>query len=284
MLRTEQINGFFDEKGLESYWAIVKTGRLTDAAALLDVTQPAVSAAVKKLENKLDKALFERGGNKKLELTEEGRKLFLFADRYFSTQHKNVFRKENLIATSLTVGISNLLPSKSIVDVIKKIKRLNEAYSNAKKVDWVIKDTHDVVDGYFEDTYQIIIVPLVEYDFGMCFGKDTINQINVSTSFNLFSDQDHSVDIPQKAYISKSKFSLVCLLPKPISEIVVYEDLFELAGKITPDDFILLSGDEADKCLDLGIDIGNPTGQSFSLDYGYFCKDGAKELSEVFIM
>lgn len=284
MLRTEQINGFFDEKGLESYWAIVKTGRLTDAAALLDVTQPAVSAAVKKLENKLNKALFERGGNKKLELTEEGRKLFLFADRYFSNQHKNVFRKDHLIVTSLTVGISNLLPSKSVVDIIKKIQRLNDAYSNSKKVTWEIKDTHDIVDGYFDDTYRIIIVPQVEYDFGMCFGKDIFNQINVSANFTLFCNQEHSVDTPQKAYISKRKFSLVGLLPKPISEIIVYEDFFELAGTVTPNDFILLSSDEAAKCHELGITIGNRTSQSFSLDYGYFCKDDAKELSHVFIV
>ena len=59
---------------LEVFHAIVKTGSVTGAARELHVTQPAISAVLKHLEQRLRYRLFERAGGR-LKLTPEGEAL-----------------------------------------------------------------------------------------------------------------------------------------------------------------------------------------------------------------
>lgn len=49
---------------LEVFDAVMRTGRLTAAAAHLDISQPAVSASIRRLETHLDTTLFEREGRR----------------------------------------------------------------------------------------------------------------------------------------------------------------------------------------------------------------------------
>jgi DNA-binding transcriptional LysR family regulator len=61
-------------KQLRAFCAVARTGKMTDAAAELFLSQSAVSLQVKALEEELETTLFERRGPR-IQLTPEGRKL-----------------------------------------------------------------------------------------------------------------------------------------------------------------------------------------------------------------
>jgi len=69
-----------DIKPLRYLIAIAKTESFTKAAQQLGVAQPAVSMAIKKLENDLGLTLIHRA-DRNIGLTDEGKKLLLHAEK-----------------------------------------------------------------------------------------------------------------------------------------------------------------------------------------------------------
>lgn len=59
---------------VEIFYAIMRTGSITEAARILNVTQPAVSITLKQLENRLKMTLFDRAGGR-LQPTPEAKAL-----------------------------------------------------------------------------------------------------------------------------------------------------------------------------------------------------------------
>jgi len=62
-------------KDMRAFFAIVEEGNISHAAQRLGVAQPALSRQMKRLEEKLDVKLFERG-SRRIRLTEAGRVLY----------------------------------------------------------------------------------------------------------------------------------------------------------------------------------------------------------------
>lgn len=69
---------------LHYFWTVAREGGLARAAQRLNVSQSSISVQLKKLEDQLGHPLFERHG-RGLQLTEEGRIAFDYADRLFET-------------------------------------------------------------------------------------------------------------------------------------------------------------------------------------------------------
>lgn len=67
---------------LRYFWVVAREGTVTAAADVLHVTQPTVSAQIRKLERSLDTELFHRRGNR-LELTDAGRLVQQYAAEIF---------------------------------------------------------------------------------------------------------------------------------------------------------------------------------------------------------
>jgi len=65
-------------KQLRAFCAVAKSGKMTDAAAELFLSQPAISLQVRALERELDTVLFERHGPR-INLTREGQELYEMA-------------------------------------------------------------------------------------------------------------------------------------------------------------------------------------------------------------
>lgn len=78
-------------KHLKYFWAVAHDGNLTRAAENLNVSQSALSIQIKKLEERLGHALFERRG-RGLHLTEAGRIVLDHADSIFKTGEELVSR------------------------------------------------------------------------------------------------------------------------------------------------------------------------------------------------
>lgn len=69
---------------LHYFWAVAREGNLTRAATLLHVSQSALSTQIKRLEEQLGHALFDRVG-RTLQLTEAGRLTLTYADSIFTS-------------------------------------------------------------------------------------------------------------------------------------------------------------------------------------------------------
>lgn len=67
---------------LRYFWAVAREGNLTRAAERLNVSQSAVSVQIKKLEEHLGHALFDRSG-RQLQLTDAGRVTLDYSDAIF---------------------------------------------------------------------------------------------------------------------------------------------------------------------------------------------------------
>jgi len=74
---------------LHYFWAVAKEGHLTRAAGQLNVSQSALSAQIKQLEDQLGRPLFTREG-RTLKLTEAGRVALAYAETIFATGNELV--------------------------------------------------------------------------------------------------------------------------------------------------------------------------------------------------
>ncbi|MEO5694053.1 MAG: LysR family transcriptional regulator [Usitatibacter sp.] len=74
---------------LRYFWAVAKEGNLTRAAAHLHVSQSALSAQIKLLEERLGQALFTRTG-RNLQITEAGRIAMTYAETIFASGNELV--------------------------------------------------------------------------------------------------------------------------------------------------------------------------------------------------
>jgi len=94
------------------FWMVAKEGSVTAAAESLGLSQPTVSAQVKRLEEHLGEPLLRRRG-RSLELTEMGKVAFRYANEIFSLgqEMQDVFAgRLERAPEKLTVGVSDLVP------------------------------------------------------------------------------------------------------------------------------------------------------------------------------
>lgn len=108
---------------------IVKTGSISKAAEQVYKTQPAISMTIKKLEQELGFAIFDRSGYR-LELTEKGR-IYYDKSQTILTQVQQLksltdsFKKGEEPQVNLAVEVST-----NLVDVFKRIKPVQQKYPN----------------------------------------------------------------------------------------------------------------------------------------------------------
>lgn len=90
---------------LRYFWAVAQDGNLTRTAERLNVSQSALSVQIRKLEDRLGHALFERRG-RQLHLTEAGRIALDHADAIFATGREllGTLRETGTTRQALRVG------------------------------------------------------------------------------------------------------------------------------------------------------------------------------------
>jgi LysR family transcriptional activator of nhaA len=95
---------------LRYFWAVAHNGNLTRTAEQLHVSQSALSLQIKKLEEQLGHALFDRQG-KQLTLTEAGQRALEYADVIFASGSELVsaLRGEEQSFTVLRMGVLSTL-------------------------------------------------------------------------------------------------------------------------------------------------------------------------------
>ena len=212
MFRTEKITGIYDEKSLESFWAIVKTGRLTGAANFLDVTQPAISAAMKKIENKLDTKLIDRGGHRKIRLTDAGKRLYIYADKYFSDSLKNALTAKDILVQGEThvVGISSLLPPKAITDIMSAVNAVSEKLLDIQTVECRVFKTIDLVESFNSQETSLAILPNLDRDVCLSLNDDLVPLASLYEAVSAYTvDQNLNTACHGRLITTDDNFSLL---------------------------------------------------------------------------
>lgn len=92
------------------FYVVAKCGSLTLAAEKLAISQPAVSQAIKQLEDVLNTKLFVRV-SKGVRLTQEGELLFSYVEKgyeFFATGEKKLLQMKNLELGEIRIGASDM--------------------------------------------------------------------------------------------------------------------------------------------------------------------------------
>lgn len=97
---------------LHYFWMTAREGGVSRASEKLRLSQPTISAQIKRLEAVLDVRLFHRHG-RSLVLTDTGRMVFQYADQIFGVGRElleAVRSRQPGRALPLTIGVSNAVP------------------------------------------------------------------------------------------------------------------------------------------------------------------------------
>ena len=112
----------FNYNHLRYFWAVAQDGNLTRTAQRLNVSQSALSVQIRKLEDRLGHALFERRG-RQLYLTEAGRIALDHADAIFATGDEllGTLRETGTARQALRIGALATLSRNFQVSFVKPV-------------------------------------------------------------------------------------------------------------------------------------------------------------------
>lgn len=108
---------------LRYFWTVAKEGSLKKAAQKLRVSQPAISAQIKELEDVLGEALFRRSGRTKV-LTDAGQIALRYADEIFGLGAElmnAVHQGPGAQSLRLYVGVADAMPKLITNEILKPV-------------------------------------------------------------------------------------------------------------------------------------------------------------------
>ncbi len=167
---------------LDYVYAVYKEGSFTRAAEKLFISQPSLSAAIKKIETELGAPLFERGAGGVV-LTEIGREYIDAAEKIMSVREEFVNKINDINSLGIgqiTVGGTNYLSSYLLPRIIN---RFAEKYPNVEVTlveansmtlgEMVRKEEIDIVIDSFDETFdEYEAYPLANEAILLCVPED----------------------------------------------------------------------------------------------------------------
>ena len=110
------------------FWVVAREGSIVRACEELQLSQPTISGQIAKFEKSLKTKLFHRIG-RGLELTEEGRLLFRYADEIFTIGREMVEAMKGRPTgrpMQFTVGVADVLPKLAVYRLLEPACKLEE--------------------------------------------------------------------------------------------------------------------------------------------------------------
>ncbi len=110
------------------FWVVAREGSIVRACEELQLSQPTISGQIAKLEKSLKTKLFRRIG-RGLELTEEGRMLFRYADEIFTIGREMIEAIKGRPTgrpMQFTVGVADVLPKLAVHRLLEPTCYLDE--------------------------------------------------------------------------------------------------------------------------------------------------------------
>ncbi|VEF48628.1 LysR family transcriptional regulator [Bacillus freudenreichii] len=170
-----------DYERLKTFIAVAEKKSFSEAAKILFVTQPTISAQIKALEEELGTKLFERT-TKKVEMTQSAAILLKYAKKIIhlsDSAHKEILKFEDSMYGDLKIGCSFTIGEYVLPEFLKIFKEdypliqmsaditnSNNIVSNIKDqfidmglIETPIEDTQIVVEPFMEDELILIAAP-----------------------------------------------------------------------------------------------------------------------------
>lgn len=223
------------------FYVVAKNNHMTKASEELYISQPAISQAIKKLENQLDCALFLRS-NKGMQLTNEGTMLYEYikgALELINNAENEFTSFKQLSKGEIKIGCSTTLTKLILLDCIKnfhkdypnvEIKIINDLTSNLindlklGKLDFVIYNESDVKET------NLSLIKLKQLRQGFVYNPEYF-----SDDVKAFADlNNHSLILQKENSNSRKLLNSIALknnvLLTPKMEVVSQELIAEFAN------------------------------------------------------
>jgi DNA-binding transcriptional LysR family regulator len=141
-----------------TFYVVANTGNITRAANVLHTSQPAVTQAIKKLENSLNGSLFVRT-KRGVSLTEEGKEFYKYIKQamdFISSAENKFTELTNLEVGSIKIGIGTTLTREFLLPYLEEF---HNNYPNIK-IDILTHLTTDLIPMLRNGLVDIIILHL----------------------------------------------------------------------------------------------------------------------------
>lgn len=163
---------------LKVFINVADAGNITRAAEVLHITQPAVSKAVKNLEDELGVSLFFRDKRNGLTLTDTGERILGFARRMVLMEEKiyqTAYLARNMLEGTLKIAT---LPYGSLFFLVKAFSRFQEKYPqvNVEIAEGSTSEVNQMVSEHAAE-FGISIVPATDFEYEV-LKKDRIVAIS----------------------------------------------------------------------------------------------------------
>ena len=103
---------------LHYFWAVARHGGVSAASRQLHTSAATISTQIKRLERSVGHELFRRRG-KVMELTEEGRTAFRYADEIFALGQELLDALEGRASQPLRVGVADVMPKTLVQHILQ---------------------------------------------------------------------------------------------------------------------------------------------------------------------
>lgn len=181
----------------KSFYYVAKYGSISKASEYLYITQPAVSRAIKQLEDDMKCILFIRTP-KGVKLTREGEILYLYIEQAFnfiSTAEKKIEDVKNLASGEIRIGVSDTLCKHYLIPHLKLFNTLHPSI----KFDVICPTTPEIIK----------YLKAGKIDFGIINMPFPDEQLNFKSIMEI-----------QDCFVTGEKYRKLSNKMQPLSEIV----------------------------------------------------------------
>ena len=115
-----------DFNSYKTFYVVAKCKSFSKASEELNISQPAVSIAIKKMEDNLDVTLFKRD-KKGIELTETGKQLLFYVESIINTLNtaeKRLKEDKTLTNGEVRIGVPTHIGVFLVSEIIEKFKNI----------------------------------------------------------------------------------------------------------------------------------------------------------------
>src|SRR3954462_10963049 len=116
------MTALLDVDQLRTFIAIAETGSFTRAADIVHKTQSAVSMQMKRLEERLDRGVFARGG-RALKLTEDGERLLDYARRIVKLNVETIAAFSDELTGRVRLGVPDDYAERYLPEIMARFSR-----------------------------------------------------------------------------------------------------------------------------------------------------------------
>ena len=209
-----------DLRKLEIFIAVAQLKSFSQAALALHMAQPAVSIAVRKLEESLNSQLFDRSG-RKVELTAEGQNLLGRAQHILAEMEdlsRSMGAMNDLLEGELRIACPSMLATYFLPDLLSEfltthpgLKASVTQAGTTRVEQMLLEDNIELGVTTFQDSpnlAELELVPLLNEQMVLCVGNE--HPWSARRQVNITDLQDFPMVVYESGYFIRARLDQLC--------------------------------------------------------------------------